>query len=234
MSDVTRVLVIEDDYLIRRIVQDALSVEGHQVATAMNGRAGLDAIDQMAPDLVILDLGLPDIDGVEMCRKIRHRSTVPIVVLTARHGVYDKITLLDEGADDYVTKPFDASELLARVNAQLRRSRLLPPSAPIRVVRAGTLTIDLDARTVRRDGASIRLTPTEWELIRMFVAHAGRTLTHRQIFAAVWGDTSEGDPQAYLRVHVANLRRKIELDSVRPTLIITEAGIGYRFEIPQQ
>ncbi|HEX8430255.1 MAG TPA: response regulator transcription factor, partial [Longimicrobium sp.] len=152
---------------------------------------------------------------------------VPIVVLSARHSESEKVALLDIGADDYVTKPFGTAELVARLRAQLRRSRAAPHPGD-RPVEIEGLSVDLARRGVKRDGGEIHLTPTEWDLLRFFVGNAGRTLTHDQIFRAVWG-RSPGDPQAYLRVHIANLRRKIEVDPVRPTLVVTEPGVGYRF-----
>jgi two-component system KDP operon response regulator KdpE len=167
-------------------------------------------------------------DGGRVCREIRTWCNVPIIVLSARHSDSEKVALLDAGADDYVTKPFSPDELRARVRAQLRRAALVGSADASAVVEVDGLRIDLAARTVRREGDPIRLTPTEWDLLRALVSRAGRTLTHAQLFRAVWG-SSNGDPQAYLRVHVANLRRKIERDAVRPRLIVTEPGVGYSF-----
>ena len=225
------VLVIEDDPFILHVVQEALTAVADRVICASTGQAGLTAFDANRPDLVVIDLGLPDIDGLQLCRELRRRSSTPIVVLTARHAVAHKIALLDEGADDYVTKPFDQAEFLARVRAQIRRSRLPASTSPLGVVQIGALTIDFQSRTAQRDTARIPLTPTEWELLRQFITHAGRTLTHRQLFHAVWGTESDSDPQSNLRVHIANLRRKIEVDPVEPQLIVTEAAVGYRFRM---
>ena len=225
------ILVIEDDLYIRRVVRDALITLVDRVIDVSTGGAALAAFDESVPDLVVMDLGLPDIDGLQLCRELRRRSSAPILVLTARHAVTHKISLLDEGADDYITKPFETAELVARVRAQLRRSRLPMVVSPLQVVQIGALTIDFAARSARRDTRPIRLTPIEWELLRQFRAHAGRTLTHRQLFRAVWGGESDSDPQSNLRVHVANLRRKIEIDPVAPQIVVTEAGVGYRFEM---
>jgi two-component system KDP operon response regulator KdpE len=225
------ILVIDDEAQIRRVVRHALEDEaaGMCVIEASNGREGLDRAAAERPDLIVLDLGLPDLAGPGVCADLRRWSTVPIVVLSARHSEHEKIALLDAGADDYVTKPFSAAELRARVRAQLRRARTAPHAAEQGPVEADGLLIDLGRRTLSRAGAEIHLTPTEWDLLRAFITNAGRTLTHDQIFRAVWGRAGGGDPQAYLRVHVANLRRKIEREPVRPVLIHTEPGVGYRF-----
>ena len=228
MSDTT-VLVIDDEPQIRRVVRNALEGTGVRVIEAAGGREGIDRAAAERPDLVVLDLGLPDVAGASVCAELRRWTSAPIVVLSARHSEHEKVALLDAGADDYVTKPFSTAELQARVRAQLRRARAAPHAAEKRPVEADGLRIDLARRVLARDGAEIHLTPTEWDLLRAFVSQAGRTLTHDQIFRAVWGRAGGGDPQAYLRVHVANLRRKIERDPVRPALIVTEPGVGYRF-----
>ncbi len=222
------ILIIDDEPQIRRVVRNALATEGVRVVEAADGREGIDRAAAERPDLIVLDLGLPDTAGASVCREIRKWSTAPIVVLSARHAESETVALLDAGADDYVTKPFSAAELQARVRAQLRRARTPSPAGEGGPAEADGLRIDAARRIVSRDGTEIHLTPTEWDLLRAFVAQAGRTLTHDQIFRAVWG-RSPGDPQAYLRVHVANLRRKIERDPVRPALILTEPGVGYRF-----
>src|SRR6185503_9858639 len=222
------ILVIDDEPQIRRVVRNALSSEAAKVVEAASGRAGIDAAAAGRPSLIILDLGLPDMAGIEVCREIRAWSQSPIIVLSARHSDAEKVALLDAGADDYITKPFSTSELQARVRAQLRRARMdsATGDAPIR---AGDVVIDLVKPSLRRGDDTVHLTRTEWELLRTLVRHAGRTLTHGQLFSAVWG-RSRGDPQQYLRVYVRNLRRKLERDPVRPRLIITEPGVGYRFE----
>lgn len=225
----TTVLVIDDEPQIRRVVRNALEGEAARVIEASSGREGIDRAAAERPDLIVLDLGLPDVAGASVCAEIRRWSSAPIVVLSARHSEHEKVALLDAGADDYVTKPFSTAELQARVRAQLRRSRAAPQPGEGGPIDVEGLRIDLARRVLSRDGAEIHLTPTEWDLLRAFVANAGRTLTHDQIFRAVWGRAGGGDPQAYLRVHVANLRRKIERDAVRPSLIVTEPGVGYRF-----
>ena len=222
-------LVIDDEPQIRRVVRHALESEETRVLEAESGRAGIDLAAAERPALIVLDLGLPDMPGADVCRDIRGWSTAPIVVLSARHSDQEKAALLDLGADDYVTKPFSAIELQARVRAQLRRARLAESSGGEARIAADGIMIDLVKRSVSRDDAPVHLTPIEWELLRVLATHAGRTMTHRQLFALVW-TRSHGDAQQYLRVHVANLRRKLERDPVRPRLIITEPGVGYRFE----
>jgi two-component system KDP operon response regulator KdpE len=224
------VLVVDDEPHIRRALRNALAGDFQRVLEAASAQEAVDLAAAHRPDIVILDLGLPDRPGQWVCAELRKWSSVPIIVLSAHHAESEKIRLLDEGADDYVTKPFSPAELLARVRAQLRRARTADPDGASATVTIGDLVIDPGARTVRRSGQDVHLTPTEWELLRAFLRHAGKTLTHRQLFQAVWA-TSSGDPQQYLRVYVANLRRKLEPDAVRPTLIITEPGVGYRFEI---
>jgi two-component system KDP operon response regulator KdpE len=181
--------------------------------------------------LVVLDLTLPDADGLELCRDLRAFTPAPILVLSARHADHDKATLLDAGADDYLTKPFSTLELQARARALLRRAAQGAGTGvgAERLV-IGALEINLAHRTVHRAGEEVHLTPTEWGLLRAFVTHRGRTLTHQQLFRAVWG-RAEGDAQQYLRVYVGQLRRKLEVDPVRPTLITTEPAVGYRFDV---
>ena len=223
------VLIVEDEPQIRRVVRNALQPQVKRVVEAETGSQGIDLAAAEAPFLVVLDLGLPDMPGVEVCREIRRFSTAPIIVLSARHSDQEKALLLDTGADDYITKPFSTLEFTARVRANLRRAKAAPlPAQPVAV---GDLTVDLTARTVKRQDQLVHLTPIEWSLLRTFVTQAGRTLTHRQLFQAVWG-RAFGDPQQHLRVHVANLRRKIERDPVRPEIIVTEPGVGYRLEMP--
>jgi two-component system, OmpR family, KDP operon response regulator KdpE len=175
----------------------------------------------------VLDLGLPDLDGLEVCRRLRRMTQAPILVLSARHSESEKARLLDAGADDYVTKPFGTVEFQARIRAQLRRAR--QPSAPRGPLSIGPFTIDLERRTASRGDAPVHLSPTEWQLLHVLVANAGRTMTHAQLFRAVWG-ASDGDPQQYLRVYMAHLRRKLEADSYTPRHFLTEPGVGYRFE----
>jgi two-component system KDP operon response regulator KdpE len=228
------IVVIDDEPQIRRLVHNALDELGYEVAEAATGTEGVDLAASKRPALVILDLGLPDRDGLEVCRDLRGFTAVPIIVLSARHSDREKEKLLDAGADDYVTKPFSTLELKARVRAQLRRAAAAQsPDSRATIVRAQHLTVDLVGRTVKRENEEVHLTPTEWSLLRAFVANAGKTLTHRQLFHAVWGNAA-GDAQQYLRVYVGQLRRKLELDPVRPRLIRTEPAVGYRFELGER
>lgn len=222
-------LVIDDEPQILRAVRRALEDDFDEVLEAATGREAVDVAAARRPDIIILDLGLPDRSGRWVCDEIRKWSSAPIIVLSARHAEHDKVELLGGGADDYMTKPFSREELKARVQAQLRRARMAQVPGGEGRMEIGGLVIDTAARTVRRDGEDIHLTPTEWALLRAFLKHVGRTLTHRQLFGSVWA-ASSGDPRQYLRVYVANLRRKLEPDPVRPRLIITEPGVGYRFE----
>ena len=224
------ILVIEDEPPIRRAIRNALRGLAERVVEAGAGGEGIDLAAAERPDLVVLDLGLPDLGGLDVCLEIRRWANMPIVVLSARHAEQEKVLLLNAGADDYVTKPFSPRELAARIRAQLRRG--LAGAATESVVTAGDLTIDLARRAVRRAGRASHLTPLEWDIVRTLVGQAGRTLTHQQIFDAVWR-RQFGNPQQYLRVYITNLRRKIEADPTRPQLIITEPGVGYRIELPQ-
>lgn len=226
------VLVIDDETQIRRAIKNALRDTADRTIEAATGAEGVDLAATERPELVVLDLGLPDMAGIDVCREIRRWATMPIVVLTARHAVEEKVQLLNAGADDYVTKPFSIVELTARVQAQLRRART--PGEPVQTTleTADGLRIDFAKRAIARHGTPIRLTPLEWDILRALAREPARTLTHQQIFDAVWG-REFGDPRLYLRVHITNLRRKIEVDSARPQLIVTEPGVGYRFEPPR-
>ena len=229
MADET-VLVIDDEPQIRRVVRHAVEGEVARTLEAATGAEGIDLAASVRPALIVLDLGLPDMSGEDVCREIRSWSTAPIVVLSARHSDREKVALLDAGADDSVTKPFSTIELKARIRAQLRRSRLAAAGdtgAPIHL--DGDIVIDVVKPQVTRAGAAVHLTRTEWELLRALIAHQGRTMTHRELFTAVWGN-SFGDAQQYLRVHIRSLRRKIEPDPVRPRYIVTEPAVGYRFD----
>ena len=223
------ILVIDDEPQIRRVLRNALAGIAERVVEAATGSDGKDLAAAELPALIILDLTLPDEDGLDMCRDLRAFSHAPILVLSARHSDRDKADLLDAGADDYLTKPFSTLELQARVRALLRRT---PQSsdAPAERLTIDDVEIDLARRTVHRAGAEVHLTPTEWGLLRALLTHRGRTLTHQQLFHAVWGH-AEGDAQQYLRVYIGQLRRKLERDPVRPKLIRTEPAVGYRFEL---
>jgi two-component system KDP operon response regulator KdpE len=231
VSAASCILVVDDEFQIRRALKNALREVADHVVEAGTGKEGIELAAGQHPDLVVLDLGLPDMAGADVCREIRGFSTMPIVVLSARHDETDKVRLLSLGADDYVTKPFSTVELLARVKAQLRRARTQLTAAPESPIVAGDLSIDIARRVLVRGSQQVRLTPIEWSIVRALVLAAGRTLTHQQLFDAVWG-REFGDPQRYLRVHITNLRRKIELKPASPHFVVTEPGVGYRFELP--
>jgi two-component system, OmpR family, KDP operon response regulator KdpE len=219
-----RILIVDDEPSILATMAPLLRGRGYEVSTATTGHAALDAVDRLPPQLVILDLGLPDLDGVEVCRRLREGRTIPILVLSARGAEPDKVAALDAGADDYVTKPFGAEELLARVRVALRRSDV----AVAGVIRRGDLVIDVDRHKVTRGSDELRLTPKELELLLFFVQHPGRVLTHRAILKAIWGPNAVDQPE-HLRVLVNALRRKLERDPARPEYIKTEPWVGYRF-----
>lgn len=217
-------LVIDDEVQMRRLLRVALEGAGYVVCDAETAQLGLSEVALRRPDVVLLDLGLPDLDGLEALRRLREWSEVPVVVLTVRDSDADKVKALDSGADDYVTKPFSTPELLARLRAAQRRHR---PPEETAIFRSGGLVVDLVARTVARDGAPVKLTAIEWSLLSLFIRHAGRVLTHRQILREVWGPNAEEHRQ-YLRVYVAHLRKKIERIPAEPQLLRNEPGIGYR------
>lgn len=221
----SRVLVVDDDPQIRRAVRDALSREGMDVETAAEGEEALRLAGEEAFSLVITDLSMPNLDGLELVRELRRRSTVPILVLTVRAEEREKVRLLDAGADDYVVKPFGVSELLARARALLRRHN---PPAPAGDVRFGDVTVDLEGQRVTRAGRDVHLSPTEFALLRAFLGKPGAVWTHRQLIGAVWGGAG-GVSNDTVRVHVGSLRRKIERDPNRPRHLITEPWVGYRF-----
>ena len=223
MSSV-RVLVVDDERPIRRFLRTALAAAEMEVAEAASGEEGMAAAAAFRPDVIVLDLGLPDLDGVEVIRRLREWCQQPVIVLSVRSREDDKVEALDAGADDYLTKPFGVGELLARIRAALRRAAA-PAEEP--VYRAGGLEVDLARRRVRRDEADLTLTPTEYDLLRLFVRHAGRVLTHRQILREVWGP-GYLEQSHLVRVTVSNLRRKIEPEPAWPTYLLTEPGVGYR------
>jgi two-component system KDP operon response regulator KdpE len=225
---VTRVLVVDDDHQLLRAMRIALSARGYEVAVAQSGTAGLAAAQEASTDLVIVDLGLPDMDGVTIVHAIRGWSQAPIIVLSARLTEQSKIHALDAGADDYVTKPFAMGELLARIRAALRRATPVDQSP---CVVTDAFTVDLSAkRAVTAAGDEVRLTPTEWHLLEVLVRHPDRLVTHRQLLQEVWGPRYETETN-YLRVHIANLRRKLEPDPSRPRYLRTDPGLGYRFTL---
>ncbi len=222
-----RVLVIDDEAPIRRFLHTALTAHGYKVFEAGTGQEGLMRITEDRPDLIILDLGLPDLDGVDVTRRVREWSQTPIIILSVREQEMQKVAALDAGADDYLTKPFGLSELLARMRVVMRH-QVSPAGEP--VVRSGDLTIDLARRLVTVGGEIITLTPTEYALLRALAVQAGRVLTHNQLLRQVWGMGYESELHM-LRVNLSNLRRKIEPDSTQPTYIQTEPGVGYRLRL---
>jgi two-component system, OmpR family, KDP operon response regulator KdpE len=227
VENALRVLVVDDESQIRRLLRVSLSAQGYQVAEAPDGERGLSAAAIQAPNVVILDLGLPDMDGLDVITRMREWSAVPIIVLSVRDGETEKVGALDRGADDYVTKPFGMEELLARIRAALRHE--LRAETPEPIFRSGSLTVDLERRVVSVEGRVVRLTPKEYDLLRVLVAHAGKVLTHGQLLRQVWGSEYVHDTQN-LRVHIGQLRQKVEPDPARPRFIITEPGVGYRLQ----
>ena len=227
--DATRpvVLVIEDEAPIRKFLRTGLESQGFQLVESTTGADGLAQAATRAPDVVLLDLGLPDIDGFEVVKRLREWSTIPVLVLSARGQERDKVQALDAGADDYVTKPFSMGELLARMRVALRHRARLQPGGESSVVEVDALRVDLERRVVTVSGKSVRLTPIEYRLLSMLARHAGKVLTHDVLLREVWGPgyTSQ---QHYLRVYMAQLRHKLEADPARPKLLITEPGVGYR------
>lgn len=223
-----RLLVAEDEAALRDFIARNLRARGFEVLEAENGLEALALWEREQPHLLVLDVMMPRMDGLEVCRRVRERSTVPIVVLTALDAERDKVAALDLGADDYLTKPFGVEELLARVRAVLRRTQwdALPPAAGVR--RYGELEVDLEGHSVRLRGEEVRLTPTEYALLEQFVMNPGKLLTHRMLLQRVWGP-EYGDETEYLRVYVGRLRRKLERDPAAPKLLMTEPSTGYRF-----
>lgn len=219
-----RVLVVDDERAIRRYLHAALNAQGYTVYDVGSGQECLNAVVADKPDLVILDLGLPDLDGVEVTRRLREWTQIPIIILSVREQEEDKIAALDAGADDYLTKPFSSGELMARIRVAMRRS-MQSTSEP--VFEADGLKVDLARRKVTANGQEVSLTPTEYELLRVLVQNAGRVITHHQLLRQVWGLAYESEAHL-LRVNMSNLRRKIEPDPTRPHYILTEPGVGYR------
>ncbi len=217
-------LVIDDEPQIRRLLRVTLESNGYEVFDAVDGNQGIIQAAQCRPDVILLDLGLPDLDGVEVLKRIREWSRVPVIILSVRDREQDKIAALDAGADDFVTKPFSSGELLARLRTTLRRSQ---PATGASIFRAGKIEVDLSARSVRKQGQEVKLTPTEYALLRLLVVHGGKVLTHRQMLTEVWGPNAV-EQTHYLRVHIAHLREKLEENAGQPAFIITEPGVGYR------
>jgi two-component system KDP operon response regulator KdpE len=221
------VLLIEDEPQMRRFLRTTLRAHDYQVVEAASAREGLAHASGRNPEVILLDLGLPDLDGLEVTREIRRFARTPIIVISARGQEQDKVTALDLGADDYLIKPFGASELLARIRVALRHSAFPPGTAPHPVFQAGELRVDLVRRQVFRADEEAHLTPTEYKLLAALIRHAGRVITHRQLLQEVWG-ANYADQSHYLRVYMAQLRHKLERDPTRPRLLTTEPGVGYR------
>ncbi|ARE73322.1 MULTISPECIES: response regulator [unclassified Streptomyces] len=224
-----KVLVVEDDAQLVRALRINLEARKFEVETASDGHRALLLAAVRTPDVILLDLGLPDMDGVDVIKEVRETSGVPILVLSARHTSEEKIRALDAGADDYVTKPFSMDELLARLRAAVRRREVSVASPEIAVVTTEDFTVDLVAKKVRRNDRSVRLTPTEWHLLEILITHPGRLISQRKLLLDVWGPTYS-EHTNYLRVYMAQLRRKLEADPSHPRYLITEPGMGYRFE----
>lgn len=227
MSEGPLILIIDDEVQIRRFLKISLESNGYRVHEAVNGEAGLAEAARLRPDVVVMDLGLPDIGGLEVLKRLREWSRVPVIVLSVRDADADKIALLDAGADDYLTKPFSTGELLARLRAAQRHAQ---PVAETSVFRSGSLSVDLARRLVTIDDEPVKLTTTEYALLRLFVQHSGKVLTHTQVLREVWGPEYVEETH-YLRVYLANLRRKLEADPANPKLFITEPGVGYRLRV---
>jgi two-component system KDP operon response regulator KdpE len=222
-----RVLVVDDESSIRRYLQAALSAQGFTVYEAATGQEGLNAVIAHRPDIMILDLGLPDLDGIEVTRQLREWSPLPIIILSVRETESEKVAALDAGADDYLTKPFGTGELMARMRVVMRRLTSAPDEP---VLQVGDLKMDLSRRLVTVDGNQISLTPTEYDILRLLLQNAGKVITHRQLLRQIWGTAYESEMHI-LRVNISNLRRKIEPDPARPHYIVTEPGVGYRLRV---
>ncbi len=227
MSDGPRVLVVDDELQIRRFLRIALEANGYHVFETANGQEAIQEAARTRPDLIILDLGLPDIDGLEVLRRLREWTATPTIILSVRDADRDKVAALDAGADDYLTKPFSLEELMARLRVAQRHAQPGPRSTTYRM---GAIEVDLSRRQVTRDGEAVKLTPTEYALLRLLIQHAGRVLTHKQILREVWGPDYVEETH-YLRVYFAQLRQKLEDDPSRPRLILTEPGVGYRLAV---
>ncbi|OGO68412.1 MAG: DNA-binding response regulator [Chloroflexi bacterium RBG_19FT_COMBO_56_12] len=228
MSTQPHILVIDDEAQILRALRTILTAKQFRVTTATRGEEGLALAAAQLPDLIVLDLSLPDMDGVEVCARLREWTQTPIIILSVREGERDKVNALDKGADDYLTKPFGIEELLARIRVALRHSAQSQGSSKRTVITAGPLVIDLAQHTVTREGVEIKLTATEFKLLAYLAANAGRVLTHQAILSHVW-DPADADHVEYLRVYMRQLRKKLEDDPNQPKYILNEPGIGYRF-----
>ncbi|MGZ4963094.1 MAG: response regulator [Limisphaerales bacterium] len=223
----SKILIVDDESQMRRLLRLSLERNGYQVAEASNGKQALDEAVRQQPDLVVLDLCLPDTDGIEVLKRLREWTQAPIVIVSVRYHEGEKINALDNGADDYVTKPFGTRELLARLRVAERHRKT---STATTSFHAGALSVDFETRTVKRGDQKIKLTATEYSILRLFIQHAGKVLTHGQILRAIWG-TEDMEKTGYLRVYMAYLREKLEENPSEPTLLVTEPGVGYRLVI---
>jgi len=228
MTEHTRVLAVDDETQITRVLRTSLSVQGYDVRTANDGEMALEIMKDWTPQLIITDLAMPNMNGIQLCRRVRATSEVPIIVLSVRNQEQQKIEALDAGADDYVTKPFSMNELLARVRANLRRAPKTESSVP-ELIEIGDFSIDLATRVVRVKSNEVRLTPKEFDLLLYMAQHPHRVIPHRSLLAAIWGDNSTEQPE-YLRVFVGQLRKKIEANPAEPVYVLTDRWVGYRFE----
>ncbi len=229
MTDRPRILVVDDEPQLTRVLRTGLTSRGYDVRAAADGLAGFEAFNDWHPDLVITDLAMPNVDGLELCKRVRAVSQVPIIVLSAKGEEKTKVEALDLGADDFVTKPFGIDELLARVRASLRRANAPSSEATQSMLDSGDFHVDLESRAITVRGKPIHLTPKEFDLLVYFIKHSGKVLTHRTLLAALWGGNYV-EQNEYLRVFVGNLRKKIEPDAATPRYILTEPWIGYRFD----
>ena len=223
-------LIVEDDAQMRKFLRASLSSHGYRLVEAIDGNEGLSQAASYNPDLILLDLGLPDIDGLQVTQRLREWASAPIIVISARGQEDDKIKALDAGADDYLTKPFGTGELLARIRVALRHAARVGQERQEPVLTVGDLSIDLDKRTVHVAGAEVHLTPIEYKLLATLLKNAGKVLTHRQLLSEVWGPGYANNTQ-YLRVYMVQLRHKLEADAARPRYLVTEPGIGYRLKV---
>jgi len=230
-AEPARVLVIEDDFSLRKYLRATLRAFGYQVEEAASGSEGALEVARLKPDMVLLDLGLPDMDGLEVLRSLRTWNGVPVMIVSARDQQHDIVRALDLGADDYLPKPFACGELLARIRASLRRAGSDRVAQPEPVAQVGSLKVDFSRRVVTLDGAEVHLSPHEYALLALLVRNAGKVLTHHQLLREIGGSTHASKPNGLLRVHMANLRRKLEPDSAWPRLLRTEPGIGYRLKL---
>jgi len=224
-----RILLIEDDPQIRRFLRASLPTQGYELLEAESGREGLTLAAAHVPDVLLLDLGLPDLEGIEVIRQVRAWSSLPIIIISARDQEREKVANLDAGADDYLTKPFGVGELLARIRVVLRRATKTSSGKPEAVFLMGNIKVDLEKRRVWRDSEEVHLTPIEYKLLAVLIKHRGKVVTHRQLLKEVWGP-SHIEQNPYLRIFILNLRRKLESDPTRPKYLLTDPGVGYRLQ----